>query len=135
MKKDYISKNVEELFKNDFLYFFKKLESIWIERSLPLYTCIMRILKYISINNNFNDFYTDLDYFLNMYKELKEKELLSPDEIFKFENYLINLNADFTYFEDPSDKHSFICMHIEEYLNQSNFVLDFFKLEREIKNF
>lgn len=135
MKKDYISKNVEELFKNDFLYFFKELESIWIERSLELYICIMRILKYISINNNFNEFYTDLDYFLNMYKELKEKGLLSTEEILYFENYLINLNADFNYFEDPADKYSFICMHIEEYLNQSNFVLDFFRLEREIENF
>lgn len=135
MKKDYISKNVEELLKTDFLYFFKELDQLWIERSLVLYICVIRILKYISINNNFNEFYTDLDYFVNMYNELKEKELLSTDEILKFENYLINLNADFTHFEDPADKYSFICMHIEEYLNQSNFVLDFFKLEREIKNF
>ncbi len=135
MQKDYISKNVEELLKNDFLYFFKEFDQLWIQRSLVLYTCIMRILKYISIKNNFNEFYTDLDYFLNMYNELKEKELLSEDEILNFENYLNNLNENFDNFEDPSDKYSFICMHIEEYLNKSNFVLDFFKLEREIKNF
>jgi len=135
MKKDYISKNVEELLKNDFLYFFKELDQFWIKRSLELYICIMRILKYLSINNNFTEFYTNLDYFLNMYNELKEKGLLSTDEILCFENYLINLNGNFTNFEDPSDKYSFLCMHIEEYLNQSNFVLDFFKLEREIENF
>lgn len=143
MQKDYISKNVEEILKTDFINFYKEYDPFWLEKSLDLYICMIRILKHISIQNNFNEFNTDLDYILNMYNELKEKRLLSVDEINIFEKYLESLSENvneqsgimFHYFKSKEERYIYFCRYIYEYLSSSNFLLDFFKLEREIKNF
>lgn len=141
-KENYVSDELQDIFINNFkLHYEDTNQRLWFGRSVLLYILLIRIFKYKMENNIEINFNNTLEYLFDNYQILKEKELLSLEEIKNFEKFMelipgVKLTpGKIEYKESSEEQFMYVGMSIAEYLEKSSFVTDFFHVQKNIENF
>ncbi len=141
-KENYVSDELQDIFINNFkLHYEDTNQRLWFGRSVLLYILLIRIFKYKMENNIEINFNNTLEYLFDNYQILKEKELLSLEEIKNFEKFIkqlgsVNLiNAKIEYSVSAEEHFMYAGMNITQYLKESSFLTDFFYMQKNIENF
>lgn len=140
-KENYVSGEVEDLLINDFKNENKHQSHIWFGRTVVLYRLLIKIFKYKIESNLDINFNNRLEYLFDNYKILRDKNILSLEEIKNIEKFMELLpNVKLTpekieYKESSEEQFMYVGMSIAEYLEKSSFVTDFFHMKKNIENF
>jgi len=139
-KENYVSEEIENILVNDFIIN-SIAQNTWLGSYAELYVIYTRIFKYQIETNSEIKICDSLDLFLDNYKILKEKNLLSLEEIKIFEEFIKRLPS-FNLITRKIENHVLaeehllhMCMVLTKYLNKSSFVKDFFHMQKNIENF
>lgn len=139
-KENYVLEEVENILVHDFME--NSLEQgMWLSRSIALYVLLIKIFKYKIESNLDINFNNRLEYLFDNYKILRDKNILSLEEIKNIEKFMellpnVKLNPEkIEYKESAEEQFMYVGMSIAEYLEKSSFVTDFFHMKKNIENF
>lgn len=139
-KENYVSEEIENILVNDFIIN-NPNQGIWLGRSVVLYILLIKIFKYKMENKIDINFNNSIEYLFDNYKILKDKNLLSLEEIDNFEEIITNhsgvklTNEKIEYSISAEENFMYAGMSISQYLKESSFVTDFFYMRKNIENF